>query len=86
MNIALWKNRKLNLEDVAQKHARAVLVPSVRSLANGDIEFTAAFRQVRAPLKAEQGLLRQIPNMGAIRVGALIEQKRNTILLRSEDY
>ena len=37
------------------------------------------------PLKAEQGLLRQIPNMGASRTGALIEKERNAISLRSED-
>jgi hypothetical protein len=53
--------------------------------ANVDVEITAARRLDPKPLEAEQGLLRQIPNMGASRTGVLIEKERNTISLRSED-
>jgi hypothetical protein len=85
MNITLWKNRQLNLEDAAQKHAQARPVPSIPLQANVDAGFTAALRLDPKPLKAEQGLPRQIPNMGASRTGVLIEKERSTISPRSED-
>jgi hypothetical protein len=85
MNITLWKYRQLNLEDAAQKHAQARPVPSMRLLANVDADFTEASARAPKRLQVEQGLLRQIPNMGASRTGALIEKERNTISMRSED-
>jgi len=85
MNITLGKNPQLNLEDAAQKRAQARPVQSI-PLPESDVAgCTAASARAPKPLKAEQGLLRQIPNMGASRTGALIENERNTILLRSED-
>jgi hypothetical protein len=53
--------------------------------ANVDAGFTAARQPDPKRLKAEQGLLRQIPDMGASSAGALIENERNTFSLRSED-
>ena len=85
MNITMWKNPQLNLEDAARKRAQARLVLSILLLANVDAGFTEALVRAPKPLQVEHGLLRQIPNMGASRTGALIEKERNTILLRSED-
>ena len=46
---------------------------------------TAARQADPKRLKAERGLLRQTIDMGALSAGALIENGRNTISLRSED-
>ena len=85
MNITLWKNQQLNLEDAAQKRAQAHPVPSIRLQESADADFTAAFQRAPKLLQVEQGLLRQILNMGALSAGGLIEKERNTISLRSED-
>ena len=83
MNITLRNNRQLKLEDAAQKRAQAHPVPSIRLQENADVEITAAPRLDPKPMQAEQGLLRQILNMGALSAGALIEKERNTISLKS---
>ena len=85
MNITLWKNPQLNLEDAAQKHAQERPAPSIRLLENAGADFTAARQADPKRLKAEQGLLRQTIDMGALSAGALIENGRKTISLRSED-
>ena len=81
MNITPWKNRQLNLEDAAQKHAQARHAPSIPLQANVDAGFTAAPRLDPKPMQAEQGLLRQTTDMGALSAGALTEKER----LRSSD-
>jgi hypothetical protein len=85
MNITLWKNPQLNLEDAAQKRAQARPVPSIPLRANVDADFTAASARAPKLLQVEQGLLRETTDMGALSAGALTEKERNTFLLRSED-
>ena len=46
---------------------------------------TVACRPALEPLKAERESRLQIPGMDDTRVGAPIEKKRNTILVRSEE-
>ena len=79
MNITLWKNQQLNLEDAAQKRAQAHPVPSIRLQESADADFTAAFQRAPKLLQVEQGLLRQILNMGALSAGALIEKERKIL-------
>ena len=67
------------------KHAQERPAPSIRLLENAGADFTAARQADPKRLKAELGLLRQTIDMGALSAGALIENGRNTISLRSED-
>jgi hypothetical protein len=85
MNITLWKNRELNFEDAAQKRAQVHPVPSIRLQKNADADFTEALAQARAALRGERELHRRTCGTENMSAGALIENERNTISLRSED-
>ena len=67
------------------KHVQAHPAPSIRLQAKSDVDFTEAGVQVRDQPQVEQGLLRQTPDTDALSAGALIENERNTISLRSAE-
>jgi hypothetical protein len=85
MNITLRKNPQLNLEDAAQKRAQARHAQSIPLPESDVADFTAASARALKRLQVEQGLLRPTLDTGNIVIGALIENERNTISLRSED-
>lgn len=68
--------------DAVQKHAQAHPAQSIRLEAKGDVDFMEAGAQVRDQPQVEQGLLRQIPDMGATRTGVRSGPKKSFTAVR----